>query len=55
MEPDNIGCVGSILGLAGFWVGVFTWNGTLMLLGVFFMVLFFNIAREIARNDAKNG
>ena len=53
MEPDGIGCIGSLLGLAGFWVGIFTRNVPLIFLGLFFMVLFFNLARKIARNNAK--
>ena len=53
MEPDVIGCVGSLLGLAGFWVGIFTRNVPLIFLGLFFMVLFFTLAWYIARNNGK--
>jgi hypothetical protein len=54
MKADNIGCVGSLLGLLGFWVGVFTWNPRLMGLGLILMLLFLILSAIImVKNDKK--
>ena len=54
MEPDGIGCVGSLLGLAGFWVGIFTRNVPLIFLGLFMTGFFFILAWYIGDKNAKN-
>lgn len=55
MDPDGKSCLGSLLGLGGFWVGVFTLNLNLILLGLFFMILFILVGKRIHEvNNVKN-